>query len=71
MTVSVVLLFLAVPWVGLQCVIVVLPDHAHLFFFHYCMQATKARTSLSNQRIFIHLVECIISTVAACNMSIF
>ena len=23
-------LFLAVPWVGLQCVIVVFPDHTHL-----------------------------------------
>ena len=26
-------LFLAVPWVGLQCVIVVFPDHTHLLFF--------------------------------------
>ena len=25
-------LFLAVLWVGLQCVIVVFPDHTHLFF---------------------------------------
>ena len=28
-TVSVVLLFLTVPWVGLQCVIVKFPDHTH------------------------------------------
>ena len=25
-------LFIAVPWVGLQCVIVVFPDHTHLLF---------------------------------------
>ena len=28
-TVSVLWLFLTVPWVGLQCVIVVYPDHTH------------------------------------------
>ena len=27
-------LFLAVPWVGLQCVIVVFPDHTHLPFYY-------------------------------------
>ena len=26
-------LFLMVSWVGLECVIVVFPDHTHLFFF--------------------------------------
>ena len=30
--VIVVWLFLAVPWVGLQCIIVVFPDHTHLPF---------------------------------------
>ena len=29
-TVNVLLLFLTVPWVGLQCVVVVFPDHTHL-----------------------------------------
>ena len=29
-TVYVLWLFLTVPWVGLQCVIMVLPDHIHL-----------------------------------------
>ena len=28
--INVLWLFLAVPWVGLQCVIVVIPDHTHL-----------------------------------------
>ena len=28
-TINVLVLFLAVPWVGLQCVIVVFPDHTH------------------------------------------
>ena len=31
-TVNVLLLFLTVPWVGLQFVIVVFPDHSHLRF---------------------------------------
>ena len=31
-TINVRWLFLAVPWVGLQCVIVVFPDHTHLHF---------------------------------------
>ena len=30
---SVLWLFLAVRWVGLQCVIVVFPDHTHLLFY--------------------------------------
>ena len=28
--INVLCLFLTVPWVGLQCVIVVFPDHSHL-----------------------------------------
>ena len=31
-TVSVLWLFLTLPWVGLRCVIVVFPDHTHLLF---------------------------------------
>ena len=31
-TTNVLWLFLMVPWVGLQCVIVVFPDHTHLLF---------------------------------------
>ena len=31
-TVNVMCIFLMVPWVGLQCVIVVFPDHSHLLF---------------------------------------
>ena len=31
-TVNVQWLFLRVPWAGLQCVIVVFPDHTHLLF---------------------------------------
>ena len=31
-TVIVLWLFLTVSWVGMQCVIVVFPDHTHLFF---------------------------------------
>ena len=31
-TVNVLWLFLTVPWVGMQCVLVVFPGHTHLFF---------------------------------------
>ena len=34
-TVNVLRLFLVVPWVGLQCMIVVFPDHTHLSFFYF------------------------------------
>ena len=32
MTVSVLWLFLTVPWVDLQCAVMVFPDHTHYFF---------------------------------------
>ena len=32
MTVSVQWLFLAVSWVGLQCVVMAFPDHTHILF---------------------------------------
>ena len=37
MTVIVLWLFLMVPWVGLQCVIVLFPDHTHFFCVHLKM----------------------------------
>ena len=33
-TINVLWLFITVPWVGLQCFIVVFPDHTHLLFLH-------------------------------------
>ena len=38
--VIVVWLFLAVPWVGLQFVIVVFPDHTHYFFMNLVVPGT-------------------------------
>ena len=35
-TINFLWIFLMVPWVGLQCVIVVFPDHAHLLL-HICI----------------------------------
>ena len=32
-TINVLWRFITVPWVGLQCVIVVFPDHTHLLFY--------------------------------------
>ena len=37
-TISVLWLFLTVPWVGLQCVIVVFPEHTHLLFAFACYE---------------------------------
>ena len=34
-TINVVWLFPTVPWVGLQCMIVVFPDRTHLIFLSY------------------------------------
>ena len=37
-TVNVLWFFLTVPCVGLQCVILVFPDHAHLCFHNECFK---------------------------------
>ena len=37
--VNVLWLFLTVPWVGLQCVVVVFPDHSHLLYDIYSVLA--------------------------------
>ena len=47
-TVNVLRLFPTVPWVGLQCVIVVFPDHTHL---------------LSDEKIIAHTLSSIINAV--------
>ena len=40
----VISVFLAVPWFGLQCVIVVFPDHTHFFVFDQVLhQATRLK----------------------------
>ena len=38
-TINVLWLFLTVSWVGLQCVIVVFPNHTHLVFNHFGLNA--------------------------------
>ena len=52
-TINVLLLFLAVPWAGLQCVIVVFPDHTHLSFAkkpYFCnFQGGGVRTPCPSQ----------------------
>ena len=37
-TIDVLWLFLMVPWVGLQCVIVVFADHTHLLFCRHILR---------------------------------
>ena len=41
---DVVWLFLTVPWVGLQCVAVVFPDHTHLLFDISCYDSCELYT---------------------------
>ena len=45
-------LFLTVPWVGLQCVIVVFPDHTHLLFAS--SRLSDATVLFPSTRHFIH-----------------
>ena len=67
-TVNVLWLFLTVPLVGLQCVIVVFPDHTHLLFETLlCLaqdyyEQTKAWSSAS----FIHDDRVLYITTALC-----
>ena len=48
-TINVLWLFLTVPWVGLQYVIVVFPDHTHLLF----NRASPLDSLRSNYFIFV------------------
>ena len=42
-TLNVLRLFLTVLWVGLQCVIVIFPDHTHLLFCGPCLHCLLER----------------------------
>ena len=42
-TVDVLCLFLTVPWIGLQCVIVVFPDHIHLLLYMYMYSNDRSK----------------------------
>ena len=44
-TINVLWLFLTMPWVGLQCVIVVFPEHTHLLFDICVLYTNKQETS--------------------------
>ena len=70
-TVSVLWLFHTVPLVGLQCVIVVFPDHTHLRFryasiFNYTMvgQASKSMTPLPVGKCLVVVFSALSSFVA-------
>ena len=51
-TLNVLWLFLAAPWVGLQCVIVVFPDHTHLL--SGCWRGTIADLCFKNLNLLIY-----------------
>ena len=44
-TINILWLFLLLPWVGLQCVIVVFPDHTH--FFHAMLDKNYSKIFVS------------------------
>ena len=44
-------LFLAVPWVGLQCVIMVFPDHNHFLLLSHIDEKTKP--AFDSKNLFI------------------
>ena len=50
-TIYVMWLFLVMPWVGLQCVIVVFPDHTHLLFLNHKLrdENIQMRVTWKNQ----------------------
>ena len=52
-TANVLWLFLMVLWVGLQCVIVVFPDHTHLLFATHKMLGTKANSADPDETLFV------------------
>ena len=52
-TINVLWLFLMVPWVGLQCVIVVFPDHTHLLFDACCIHDWCSQPGLSKVKGYI------------------
>ena len=57
-TVNVMWLFLTLPWVGLQYVIVVFPDHTHLLFSPFCIiefiqLVAKSNNILGKPHIFL------------------
>ena len=58
-TINALWLFLTVPWVDLQCVIVVFPDHTHLIFYSilniYISQTNVCHLEEKTQNKEIHV----------------
>ena len=54
-TINVLWLFLAVRWAGLQCVIVVIPDHTHLIFDRDPLDYGWASAELPRNRVNVNL----------------
>ena len=52
-TVNFLWLFLTVPWVGLQCVIVVFPDHTHILFYMPVQIILVGKKSESKEILFL------------------
>ena len=60
-TINVLWLFLTVPWVGLQCVIVVFPGHTHLLFGRPYISKSQGHCSSGSEdslKGFYHIWAC-------------
>ena len=65
-TINILWLFLTVPWAGLQCVIVVFPDHTCILFncntdldFNHCpLYCMEALPSLVSSPVFLYRSGC-------------
>ena len=66
--INVLWLFLMVPWVGLQCVIVVFPDHTHLPFVY--VQAVRMYESYVFLRRGTNVVRSILNRLVKCILSV-
>ena len=62
-TINVPWLFLTVPWVGLQCVIVVFSDHSHLLFYSQLYIYIQQKWVSSNQTSLLLFVMFIVNVL--------
>ena len=71
LTVNILWLFLTVPWVGLQFVIVVFPDHTHLLFYidlfyKQCRKPVPTATQEKNLRVTFDIDQKLRLSISNC-----
>ena len=68
MTVRVLCLFLRVPWVCLQCVIMVVPGHTHLRFGHFIYRSALCYLLSDNSLLAVNSVNYFTILVAIADL---